>query len=104
MNRLEYFLRLLEKAPDNPMVHYSLAMEYHRAGDCGKALEHARKYLKLQEDEGAVYRIMARCYEEMGEIDKAVEALEKGMQQALKHNHHSLAEEYRRWLEELRGV
>ncbi len=104
MNRLEYFKKLLSSASDNPMVHYSLAQEYFKIKDYENAIRHIEEYLRLQEDEGAIYRLLARCYEELGEFGKAVEALEEGIRQAMKFNHPSMAEEYRQWAEELRNM
>lgn len=104
MNRLNYFRELLQKAPNNPMVHYSLAQEYYKVKDYENAIRHIEEYLRLQEDEGAVYRLLAKCYEELGEFSKAIEALEKGIEQALKYNHPSMAEEYRQWMEELKSM
>ncbi len=104
MNRLNYFRELLQKAPNNPMVHYSLAQEYYKVKDYENAIRHIEEYLRLQEDEGAVYRLLAKCYEELGEFGKAIEALEKGIEQALKYNHPSMAEEYRQWMEELKSM
>lgn len=104
MDRLEYFKQLLEKAPNNPMVHYSLAQEYYKVGDYTKAIEHIKAYLSLKEDEGAVYRILAKCYQELGSYDEAIKVLEEGIQKALKYNHPSMAEEFRSWIEELRSL
>ncbi|EDP75897.1 tetratricopeptide repeat protein [Hydrogenivirga sp. 128-5-R1-1] len=104
MDRLSYFREMLNKAPDNPMVHYSLAQEYYKVRDYENAIRHIEEYLRLQEDEGAVYRLLAKCYEELGEFNKAVEVLERGVEQAMKFNHPSMAEEYRRWIEELRSM
>ncbi|MCS6998993.1 MAG: hypothetical protein N2648_03705 [Aquificaceae bacterium] len=104
MDRLEYFKNLLEKTPDNPMVHYSLALEYYRVGDYQNTINHMRRYLSLKEDEGAGYRILAKCYEELGEYRMAVEVLEEGVQKALKHNHPSMAEEFRSWIEHLKHL
>lgn len=104
MDRLSYFKELLNKAPDNPMVHYSLAQEYYKVRDYENAIKHIESYLRLQEDEGAVYRLLAKCYEELGEFNKAMDVLEDGIKQALKYNHPSMAEEYRQWIEELRGM
>ena len=67
-------------------------------------MKHVEEYLRLQEDEGAVYRLLAKCYEELGEFNKAIEVLEEGIRQALKFNHPSMAEEYRQWVEELRNM
>ncbi len=104
MNRLEYFKALLDKAPDNPMVHYSLAQEYYKAGSYEEAIKHLERYLELQEDEGAAYRILAKCYEELGEFEKAIEALERGIKQAMKFNHPSMAQEFHSWIQELRNM
>ena len=103
VDRLSYFLSLLEKDPQNPMVHYSLAFEYYRAGDKEKSVHHLKEYLSLKEDEGAAYRLLAKCYEEMGEYTKAIEVLQEGIEKALKHNHPSMAQEFRDWIEDLKG-
>ncbi len=85
------------------MVHYSLAMEYYKRGERQRTVEHLLKYLSLTEDQGAAYRILAKCYEEMGEYERAVEVLQEGIQRALKYNHPSMAEEFRAWIEDLKG-
>jgi len=77
MNKIEYFKNLLEKNPENPMVHYSLGLEYYKVKDYENAIKHLTKYLQLQEDEGAAYRTLAKCYEEMGEFQKAIEVLKE---------------------------
>jgi predicted Zn-dependent protease len=104
MDRLAYFKSILDKAPDNPMVHYSLAQEYYRLQDYENAIRHIEEYLRLKEDEGAVYRILAKCYEEMGSPVKAIEVLQEGIKQATKYNHPSMAQEYQNWIEELRSL
>lgn len=104
MDRLEYFLELFKKSPDNPMVHYSLAIEYLKRKDYEKSAQHMETYLKMKEDEGAGYKLLAKCYEEMGQYEKAINTLEEGIQKALKHNHPSMAEEMRSWLEDLKRL
>ncbi|RUM28301.1 MAG: hypothetical protein DSY42_08595 [Aquifex sp.] len=104
MNRIEYFKNLLEKNPENPMVHYSLGLEYYKVKDYENAIKHLTKYLQLQEDEGAAYRTLAKCYEEMGEFQKAIEVLEEGIKQAMKFNRPSMAQEYQQWIEELKSM
>ena len=104
MNRLEYFKELLKKSPSNPMIHYSLAQEYYRIKDYKNAIKHGEEYLRIQEDEGAIYRLLAKCYEELGEFHKAIDMLEEGIKQALKHNHPSMAEEYKQWIEDLKSM
>ncbi|MFN3947094.1 MAG: tetratricopeptide repeat protein [Aquificaceae bacterium] len=104
MDRLEYFKGLLEKSPDNPMVHYSLALEYYKLRDYQKTIEHLQAYLRLKEDEGAAYRVLAKCYEELGDYQRAIEVLHKGIEKSLKHNHPSMAEEFKAWIEQLKQL
>ncbi len=104
MDRLEYFKALLKDAPDNPMVHYSLAQEYYKLGDYEMAIEHMERYLNLNEDEGAAYRILAKCYEELGDFQRAVKVLQEGIERAMRNNHPSMAQEYRNWIQELQNT
>ncbi|HIP43522.1 MAG TPA: tetratricopeptide repeat protein [Aquifex aeolicus] len=103
MNRVEYFKNLLKKI-QKILFHYSLGFEYYRVKDYENAIKHLTKYLQLQEDEGAVYRTLAKCYEEMEEFQKAIEVLEEGIKQAMKFNHPSMAQEYQQWIEELKSM
>lgn len=104
MDRLEYFKNLLEKQPDNPMVHYSLALEYYKRGNYEKAIEHMESYMSLKEDEGAGYRILAKCYEELGQYQRAIEVLQEGIQKAIKYNHPSMVAEFSSWVEQLKSL
>ncbi|MCS7171578.1 MAG: tetratricopeptide repeat protein [Aquificaceae bacterium] len=104
MDRLEYFKNLLEKSPNNPMLNYSLALEYYKLGNYQKTVEYMTAYLSLKEDEGAGYRVLAQCYEELGEYQKAIEALQEGIQKATKHNHPSMVEEFKTWIERLQHL
>ncbi len=104
MDRLEYFKSLLEKDQNNPMVHYSLSLEYYKIKDYEKAIKHMEAYMKLKEDEGAGYRVLAKCYEDLGEYGKAIEVLKEGIQKALKYNHPSMAEEFKKWIEQLESL
>ncbi|RME08661.1 MAG: hypothetical protein D6804_07080, partial [Aquificota bacterium] len=62
------------------------------------------RYLSLKEDEGAGYRILAKCYEELGDYSKAIQVLQEGIQKALKYKHPSMAEEFRSWVEQLKSL
>ncbi|MFN3813460.1 MAG: tetratricopeptide repeat protein [Aquificaceae bacterium] len=103
MDKLSYFLDLFEKSPSNPMVHYSLGLEYYKRGEYKRAVHHMENYIKLKEDEGAGYRILAKCYEELGDYKKAIEVLQEGIERATKYNHPSMVEEFELWIKELKG-
>ncbi|MFN3976701.1 MAG: CDC27 family protein [Aquificaceae bacterium] len=104
MDRLEYFKSLLERSPDNPLLHYSLALEYYKLKDYENTIRHMERYMSLKEDEGAGYRVLAKCYEEMGQYQKAIDVLQRGIESAIKYNHPSMAEEFRAWIEQLRQL
>ena len=104
MDRLEYFKNLLEKSPDNPLLQYSLDLEYYKLKDYENTIKHMERYMSLKEDEGAGYRVLAKCYEELGEYEKAIEILQEGIEKALKYNHPSMAEEFRSWIEQLKHL
>ena len=93
-SRLETFKALVEKDPGNPLGRYSLANEYYNLGMYREAIEEIRKYLKIADDQGAVYRTLAECYIQTGNREMAREAYFKGIEAANRHGHPGMAEEY----------
>lgn len=98
---IEDFESLLNQDPNNAVARYMLANECLKAGMHEKAVEQIHVYLQLQEDEGAAYRILAQALEKLGRVDEARQAYEKGIEQAMKHGHPGMADEFRQSLEEL---
>ena len=97
----EDFESMLSQDPNNVLARYMLANEYVKAGMYEKVVEQINAYLQLQEDEGAAYRMLAQALEQLGRLDEARQAYEKGIEQALKHHHPGMADEFRQSLEEL---
>jgi predicted Zn-dependent protease len=98
---IEEFEAFLASEPGNAMVRYILANEYFKAGRNAQAVEQLEAYLRLQEDEGAAYRMLAQALDRLGRIDEARRAYESGIRQAMRHGHPGMAEEFREALEEL---
>ena len=94
ISKLEKFKNLLEKNPNNPLAHFSLANECYKMKMFKETINHIENYLKLKDDEGAVYRMLAESYIELGMIQEAKRSYELGIQAALKHGHESMAEEF----------
>ena len=97
------FETMLEIDPNNAVVRYVLANEYLKAGMNEKAVEQIQAYLQLKEDEGAAYRMLGQALDRRGCLDEARQAYETGIEQATKHGHLGMANEFRETLKELRA-
>ncbi len=103
-NRINELKKALEKNPDNPLGLYGLAVELFKAKRYDEALLYLERYLSLHEDEGAAYRLLAQCYINIGDIEKAIESYEKGIRQAKKFNHQSMVDEFTQEIEMLKNM
>ncbi len=93
-SRIETFKALVKKDPGNPLGRYSLANEYYKLGMYQEAITEIEEYLKIADDQGAVYRMLADCYIQMGDTEMAREAYYEGIEAANRHGHPGMAEEY----------
>jgi predicted Zn-dependent protease len=98
-NRIEVFKQMLEADPSNTMVLFGLANEYLKAENYLEAVKTLEDYLQKGDDEGAAYGMLAKTYEKLGQREKAKTAYEQGIAAAARHNHPSMASEYRMTLE-----
>lgn len=98
--RLESLKELLKQDPRDAFVHYGIADTYYKLNELEKCVEHARLYLNLADDEGAVYRILGHSLLRLERLEEAKEAFEKGVEAAEKHNHPGMADEYRDTIEQ----
>ncbi len=101
MNRLEALQELLQKEPNDPLLHYMLANEYFNAGRYAECVAVLEKYLAMTEDEGAAYRTLAQALINLGKIPEARQAYEAGIRAAQKFDHPSMALEYQEALKDL---
>ncbi|MBI4850750.1 MAG: tetratricopeptide repeat protein [Acidobacteria bacterium] len=98
--RLASLKALLEEDPNDAFVHYGIADAYYKLGELESCIEHVEKYLKLADDEGAVYRIWGHALLRLERMDEARQAFEKGVEAAERHNHPGMADEYRDTIEQ----
>jgi predicted Zn-dependent protease len=94
-SRIEAFEQMLEGDPDNAMVLFGLAKEYEKVGRDREVIDALAKYLRLHNDEGNAYGMLARAYERAGLRDDARRTYERGIEAATAHGHPSMAEDYR---------
>jgi predicted Zn-dependent protease len=98
-SRIEAFEQMLAVEPDNAMVLFGLAKEYEKVGRDREVIDALSKYLRLHNDEGNAYGMLARAYERAGKRDEARRTYERGIEAATAHGHPSMAEDYRMTLE-----
>ncbi|MCH7518726.1 MAG: hypothetical protein IH964_06820 [Candidatus Dadabacteria bacterium] len=98
-SRIEQLKTLINKDPNNPLGRYGLANELFKSELFEDAIVEINEYLKLKDDEGAVYRMLAECYVKTGNIEEAKQTYQKGVEAANRHGHPSMAEEFEEALE-----
>lgn len=98
-SRIDTFKQMLLDDPDNSLVRFGLANEYLKAERYEEAIDALNNYLQRANDEGAAFGMLARAYEKVGMRNEARESYLRGIEAAEKHNHPSMAEDYRMTLE-----
>ena len=71
-SNLTLWLDTVEKVPDNPHIHFSLALEYHRKGDLQRAEGYYKSTLMAARNHGLASYNLGSIYEDRGDIDGAV--------------------------------
>ncbi len=97
--KIETLKALVEKNPNNPLGRYGLANEYLKLEMYEEAITEIKAYLKLKDDEGAVYRILGEALLKLGRKEEAKEAYRKGIEVANRHGHPGMAAEFEETLE-----
>lgn len=98
-SKIETLKTLVEKNPNNPLGRYGLANEYLKLEMYREAIEQIEAYLKLKDDQGAVYRILGEALLKLGKKEEAKEAYRKGIEAAERHGHPGMAAEFEETLE-----
>ncbi len=76
--RVEMFVKLLERDPENPMVLYSLGSELFKEERYEEARDHLRKAVENKPDYSVAYRTLGRSLFELGDDEEALRIFEKG--------------------------
>jgi len=84
---------MLAETPDDPFLHYGLAMEHVSAGDDESAVRCFRKLFTVTADYVPAYMQAGRALDRLGRIDEAREVFRQGIVVARqKHDEHALGE------------
>lgn len=82
MTRREKLEEMLKSTPDDPFLHYGLAMEHRTAGEREQALAELQKVLELDPDYVAAYFHQGQLLAEAGEVVPARRILQSGVEVA----------------------
>lgn len=86
---------MLEEDPENTIVMFGLAKEYEKLGQYSEVIEVLEAYMAKADDEGNAYGVLAKAYDQIGDREKAIATLIRGIDVSLAHGHPSMANEYR---------
>ena len=99
--RIDAFRAMVAKHPENSLARFGLANEALKAGLWEEAVEQLKAYLASYDDEGNGYGRLAQALTQLGRVDDAREALQKGIAAARRFGHAGMASELEATLEEL---
>ena len=80
---LEQFLKALEINPDDPYLHYDLALTYDMKGVLDKAAHHLKEAIELKPDYSDAYNYLGFVYFRQGRVDEAIESYNKALDNLL---------------------
>jgi len=76
--RINLFKQVIETDPDDPMLHYSLGLEYAKGEMHQYAVDSFREALKCKEDYSAAYLELGKSLAASGQAEETVNLLKKG--------------------------
>jgi Tfp pilus assembly protein PilF len=74
--------KLLGTPRDGALLRYSLGLEYAKAGDLARAVEHLREAVARDPDYSAAWKVLGKSLAEMQRADEAKEAFRLGIEAA----------------------
>lgn len=92
---------MLATRPDDPRLHFGLAVELLNAGETDAGIEALEGYLNRSDDEGNGWGRLATALESVGRLDEARAAFARGIEAADRHGHPTMADDFRDALEGL---
>ena len=92
---------MLADQPNDPFLHYALALEYISMGDEGKAAAIFEDLIHKHPDYHATYYHYAKQFERLNNEEKAIEFYEKGIELTKRLNERHAYNELRSALDEL---
>ncbi len=99
--RIDALRRMVERKPDDPRARFGLAAEYERLGRWEDVVRELEGYLAIAQDEGNAWGRLGRALRQLGRDEDARAAYARGMEEALRHGHPSMAAEFEETVDEM---
>ncbi len=82
MSTVQTFEKMLERGPDSALLRYSLANAYVAESRESDAIEHLTKAIELDGKYSAAWKLLGRCYFEIGDFAHSAKTYEAGIEVA----------------------
>lgn len=92
---------MLGNRPDDSRLRFGLALEYLSAGRVEDGVRELRTYLDHTDDEGNGWGRLGAVLRELDRDDEAIVAYRRGIENASKHGHPTMADEFREIVEDM---
>ena len=74
---ISYYQKALEMTPDDPDTVFNILVAYAAKQDWSNAAQWGEKYVNVNSDDANGWKLLARSYTELGDKDKAAEAIKR---------------------------
>jgi predicted Zn-dependent protease len=101
VDRLAALERMLGNRPEDSRLRFGLALEYLKADRRQDGIRELRRYLDEADDEGNGWGRLGAALREEGREDEAIEAIQKGIDAAMRFGHPTMADEFRGTLKDM---
>ncbi|MBO4858900.1 MAG: tetratricopeptide repeat protein [Treponema sp.] len=71
--------QLIEKNPDNPRLYLERGNDYYETQNYGAAIKDYKRVEELQPNNPTVYHYLGDCFDQIGQIEKAIEYFTKAI-------------------------
>jgi len=75
---------MLQTHPEDPFLHYALALEFQKEGEIQRAIDCLIELKKIKSDYLAIYYQLGKMYESIGDNEKAIDSFMDGRRLAKK--------------------
>jgi Flp pilus assembly protein TadD len=100
-HRLSSLRRMSRQRPGDARVRFGLAVELLNAGEFQEGVDALRGYLEMEPQDGSAWGRLGAALADLGQMDAAVHAYERGLEAAREKGHGGLIDEMENALEEL---
>lgn len=100
-DRIEALRKMLERNPNDARALFGLAVEHEKRSDWAEVAATLQRYLEVSEDQGNAWGRLGHALRQLGRADDARAAYRRGVEEAYRHGHPSMAAEFEETVAEM---